>query len=100
MMWQSHFLHGVVQTEFTTFSKCMFQVMDELDLTHFRHGGVNITGFRLLDRDNPKIRTIEQQWLKLSHANPLYWKGAGIDRSIGVTIISLYNYIKIIAIQL
>ncbi|KAI0218530.1 Glutamate receptor 1 [Lamellibrachia satsuma] len=47
-------------------------VMDELDLDDFKHGGVNITGFRLLKPD--RIRHMQREWYRL---NPNYWKGAG-----------------------
>lgn len=59
--------------------------MDELELDEFIHGGVNITGFRLLDRDTFEIQRIQREWAKLSRANPSYWKGAGMDENIRVS---------------
>jgi hypothetical protein len=39
--------------------------VDELDLDGFRYGGVNITGFRLVDREDPAVRAIFEEWVKL-----------------------------------
>ena len=55
--------------------------MDELDLDDFKHGGVNITGFRLLKPDN--ILRIQREWHRL---NPKYWKGAGPGMKIKVIL--------------
>jgi len=56
--------------------------MDELELDDFRHGGVNITGFSLLD-DNSSSRLLafQREW---SHLDPKYWHGAGRGRKITV----------------
>jgi hypothetical protein len=55
--------------------------MDELDLDEFIHGGVNITGFRLLDPDNPRFAAAQLEWRKL---NPSFWFGAGVGSKLGV----------------
>jgi len=59
------------------------QVMDELDLTDFKHGGVNITGFRLVKPDDFKVLAMQKEWHRL---NPNYWKGAGPGRKIKVRL--------------
>ena len=56
--------------------------MDELDLSAFQHGGMNITGFRLMDPDKPEISAIQRNWSTL---NPIFWKGAGTDEKIEVS---------------
>ena len=61
--------------------------MDELDLEDFKHGGVNITGFRLVDPDNDLVKQVQREWSRL---NPNYWKGAGTDRKIRVSTGSGY----------
>jgi len=40
--------------------------MDELDLSDFRYGGANFTGFRLVDRKNSQlVRNVQMAWRKL-----------------------------------
>ena len=56
--------------------------MDELALEEFRHGGVNITGFALLDKTSPGLRAFEREW---THLDPRYWHGAGRGRPITVS---------------
>ena len=51
-----------------------FQSSDELDVEDFRHGGANITGFRLVTPSNPRTKEIQREWSKL---NPAFWPGAG-----------------------
>jgi hypothetical protein len=55
--------------------------MDELDLIRFRYGGVNITGFRLIDPEQPSIQSIRRDWQQL---NPALWRGAGPGNSLQV----------------
>jgi len=44
--------------------------MDELDLSIIRYGGANVTGFRLVDRENVhRTRTVQRLWARLS---PVY----------------------------
>jgi len=38
------------------------QAIDELDLANFRHGGANITGFRLLDPAFPRTTEAHRDW--------------------------------------
>ena len=59
------------------------QSMDELDLDDFRYGGVNMTGFRLVDPADDKVQVVQREWSRL---NPNYWRGAGTDRKIKVRI--------------
>ena len=50
------------------------QAMDELDVSEFRHGGVNITGFTLLPRTSPRLLTLQGEW---GRADPAIYPGAG-----------------------
>lgn len=36
--------------------------MDELDLVDFSHGGVNMTGFNLIDWNSAKIKNLTKRW--------------------------------------
>ena len=56
--------------------------MDELDLEDFKHGGVNITGFRLVDPEFKKLSKVQVEWSKL---NSNFWRGAGTDKKIKVS---------------
>ena len=42
--------------------------MDEMDLVRFRYGGVNITGFRLIDPDQPAVQAIRREWRRVNHS--------------------------------
>ena len=57
-----------------------------MDLDSFKHGGVNITGFRLVDPDQEKVQAVQREWSRL---NPTYWKGAGTYKKIKVDFIIL-----------
>jgi hypothetical protein len=50
------------------------QIMDQLDLSGFHFGGVNITGFRLMSDKNERLNAYTRDWLKL---NSSQWTGAG-----------------------
>ena len=67
-----------------SYMKFSFQSMDELDIESFKHGGVNITGFRLVNPDDERVQTVQREWSRL---NPNYWRGAGTDRKIKVLIL-------------
>ena len=55
--------------------------MDELDVSDFRHGGANITGFRLVNPDFSRTKEAQKEWWKFgSH----YWKGAVPGQKIPV----------------
>lgn len=56
--------------------------MEELDLEDFRHGGANVTGFRLLRPDSPRTREADREWKKL---NLKYSKGSEGGRKIPVS---------------
>ena len=51
--------------------------MDELDLDDFKHGGVNITGFRLVSPESERVQAVQREWSRL---NPNFWKGAGTEK--------------------
>ena len=58
------------------------QTMDELELNDFRHGGVNITGFSLLDAASPRLQGFQREWSRL---DPRFWHGAGRGRRLTVS---------------
>ncbi|PVD34148.1 hypothetical protein C0Q70_05411 [Pomacea canaliculata] len=51
--------------------------METLNLSRFRHGGVNITGFQLINRTNPGVKEFLDTWSVLE---PVVWPGAGSDK--------------------
>lgn len=51
---------------FTNKVKLVLQAVDQLDLSGFHFGGVNITGFRLMSNTNERLRTFRQDWLKFN----------------------------------
>jgi ionotropic glutamate receptor len=53
---------------------CDLQSSDELDVEDFRHGGANITGFRLVNPAHLRTKDIQREWSKLNSA---LWPGAG-----------------------
>jgi hypothetical protein len=55
--------------------------MNELDISDFRYGGVNITGFTLIDTNLPRFQAVQREWSQL---NPNNWHGAGARRNISV----------------
>jgi len=57
------------------------QSIDELDISSFRYGGVNITGFRLIDSDDVIVQAALRDWKKL---DPAIWNGAGPDSKLTV----------------
>jgi len=50
------------------------KAMNELDFANFRHGGANLTGFRLVNLERPAAREASRSWASLS---PSAWRGAG-----------------------
>ena len=56
--------------------------MVEIDLSEFVHGGVNITGFTLLDVTQPKAQALLKEWGKPNHK---YWQGANGNRKLRVS---------------
>lgn len=61
--------------------------MDELDLKDFEHGGVNITGFRLVNPKNPVAASARRMWSGLRNS---FWKGAGTP-NLPVSLIQSNN---------
>lgn len=41
----------------------LFQDLHTVDLEEFRHGGTNITAFRLVDPEKPEIQKVIQDWI-------------------------------------
>jgi len=58
------------------------QSIDELDVASFRYGGVNITGFRLVDPDDAVVQAAVRDWKRL---DPDAWNGAGPDSKLTVS---------------
>ena len=48
--------------------------MATLSLQRFRHGGVNITGFQLINYTDPYVKEFVNAW---STVEPTVWPGAG-----------------------
>ena len=60
------------------------QAMDELDLSAFRYGGANFTGFRLVDRKKSQLlRNVHVAWRRLGAA---YQRYLPADQMLEVTI--------------
>ena len=55
--------------------------MDEMSLEAFKYGGVNITGFRLVDPEQDIVQQVQSHWSRL---NPTAWRGAGTGSKIKV----------------
>jgi len=49
------------------------QAMDELDIGDFKYGGVNLTGFTMINPSSARYLTAQRQWTR---RNPNYWLGA------------------------
>ena len=64
-----------------------FQGIHEVNLEHYYHGGINITGFKLVDFTKDIMREFLHSW---SILNPDTWTGAG-KRHIAVS--SLYHVV-------
>jgi hypothetical protein len=46
-----------------TMNRNFFQDLHTVDLEEFRHGGTNITAFRLVDPEKPEIQKVIQDWI-------------------------------------
>jgi len=46
-----------------TINRNSFQDLHTVDLEEFRHGGTNITAFRLVDPEKPEIQKVIQDWI-------------------------------------
>lgn len=46
-----------------TTNRNSFQDLHTVDLEEFRHGGTNITAFRLVDPEKPEIQKVIQDWI-------------------------------------
>jgi len=46
--------------------------MDELDINDFKYGGVNITGFVIINTSSARYQTAQRYWTR---RNPNYWLG-------------------------
>ena len=60
-------------------------MIDDIDLSSFSHGGMNITGFRIVDEMNTTVRNFLDGWENLTAK---FWPGAG-SRRISVSTQSL-----------
>jgi len=48
--------------------------MNDIDLSSFSYGGVNVTGFCIVDENNPAVRNFLNGWEK---QDAKFWPGAG-----------------------
>jgi len=55
-------------------NKWLSQGMNDVDLSTFNHGGMNITGFRIVDAKNHTVRNFLSEWKK---QDPKMVEGAG-----------------------
>ena len=46
-----------------TINRNSFQDLHTVDLEEFKHGGTNITAFRLVDPEKPEIQKVIQDWI-------------------------------------
>lgn len=51
-----------------------FQDFSKLNFKHFLHGGVNVTGFDLVNTDDPKVKSFLRRWRT---ANQVIYPAAG-----------------------
>ena len=58
------------------------QGMNDIDLSSFDYGGMNVTGFRIVDVTNQTVRNFLTGWQKL---DAKMWPGAG-DKRISVSV--------------
>jgi hypothetical protein len=65
--------------------------LDEIDLSDFVHGGVNITGFTLLDMTQPRVQAYQKEWMK---PNMKYWHVANGYRKLRVIRNTLLPNVK------
>lgn len=66
--------------------------METLNLSRFRHGGVNITGFQLINRTNPGVKEFLDTWSVLE---PVVWPGAGSDKvEVRLEAFHIFDYYK------
>jgi len=49
------------------------QAMDELDVSDFKYGGVNLTGFAIINTSSARYQAAQRDWTR---RNPNYWLGA------------------------
>ena len=49
------------------------QRISEIDLKEFKYGGVNFTGFRLVNPNDASTKNFQKNWSKLGHVN---WPGS------------------------
>jgi len=51
--------------------------MNDIDLSSFKYGGMNVTGFRIVDEHNNTVRNFLSGWEKL---DAKLWPGAGSNK--------------------
>lgn len=71
-----------------------FQDFSKLNFKHFLHGGVNVTGFDLVNTDEPKVKSFLRRWRT---ANQVIYPAAGqplmvISQHIFLTVFSETPY--------
>ena len=72
------------------------QAMDELDLSAFRYGGANLTGFRLVDRENSQlVRNVHTAWKRLGAAYRRHLPAGNLLKVIIIIIITIIIIIQI-----
>lgn len=65
--------------------------MGEMDIPDYRNGGINVTGFHLVDFGNLTAKTFIKKWHSLDGAS---WKGAGTNKiSVSISTMPFGNEI-------
>lgn len=59
----------------------LFQDFSRLDFRRFVHGGVNLTGFDVIDPEDKHYRTFMRKW---KQANPNEYRGAGEELMVSI----------------
>lgn len=67
----------------------LVQTMDELDLSTFIFGGVNLTGFRLVDRKGVSYEETQTEWEKVVKGTHLRSKLTVRAHSIQFSILKI-----------
>ena len=62
--------------------------MNEMTMDTFNHGGLNVTGFRLVDHNNTTVKRFLDEWSKLDRKS---YAGAGFN-NISVSWLCLLKY--------
>jgi len=63
--------------------------MDELDISDFKYGGVNLTGFAIINTSSARYQSAQRIWTR---RNPNYWLGA--RRRLTVRLVAWFGLVR------